>query len=436
MHNPENSNTKGYIDTYYTRSLQVSLPTNSLVGDIEADVCIVGGGIAGVSAAWEFTNRGMKVVLLEANRISWGASGRNGGILSSGYAASTDSIQIRSGSEDARELYSLSQEGVEIVVENTRSLKLKGVNPTEGVLVTSRYPDADGMRAWQRQSLQEFGQDLEYLPRQDLRDLVKSDKFFDGLLDRNAYHIHPLNYCVGLALDVVRQGGQVFEHSAMTQMDLSGAEKRVQTENGTVKSKYVVLCGSGYSGSEFGKLRRSLLPIATYVVSTRDLGDRAHEIMNTSAAIADTRLSCDYFRMTPTGELLWGGGMSGLAKEPANLKRIMKARITDVFPQLSDVDIEVSWAGLMGYARHKMPYLVELQKNVWTMTALGGHGLNTGPALGRVLAEALCENGQRHKLFRPYGLRWNGSIAGPFVADGICAISNLKNGFREKLSSG
>ena len=426
-------NTDGYIDSYYTRTCMTQPPHPPLTGQVEVDVCIVGAGIAGVSAAWELTQRGKSVVLLEAKRVAWGASGRNGGLLTSGFAASTGSIRARSGDKAARALHDLSREGINTVLKNTRDLALPGVDPVEGVIVASRHPDMTGMQDWQREANDVLGERLDYLPPDKMRELIKSDRYFDGVFDPDGYHIHPLNYCVGLAHKIVEQGGQIFENTSMISMETTGVEKLVKTETGSVKAQHLILCGGGYSGPEFGKLQRALLPIATYVISTRGLGDRVHEIMETKAAVADTRLSCDYFRVTPTGELLWGGGMSAMAKEPANLSKLMKDRVVEVFPQISDVDVDVAWTGLMGYARHKMPYLQELQPKVWAATALGGHGLNTGPALGKVLAEAIAENGNRHELFAPYGLRWNGSFAGSIFADTICAVSNFGHRRKERL---
>jgi gamma-glutamylputrescine oxidase len=422
----------GYIDNHYTRSLRTDLPSAQLIGPVDADACIVGGGISGISTAWELINRGLSVAVLEANRVAWGASGRNGGILSAGFAASDSAIAAHSGQANARALYNLSREGVRIVLDNTRDLNLKGVDPVQGKILASRYPDGAGMRAAQQEAKQQYGHDLEYLPANALRDLVRSDRFHDGLMDNDGYHIQPLNYCVGLAAEVLRKGGQIFERSAMTSMDLTGPVKVVRTAKGTVKSKFVILCGSGYGGAEFGRLRQSILPIATYVVSTRGLGGQAKDIMATRACVTDTRLSCDYFRVTSAGELLWGGGMSALAREPGNLRSLMRARIADVFPQIANIEVELAWTGLMGYASHKMPYLQQLSPNVWTLTALGGHGLNTGPALARVLAESIAEKGRRHELFRPFGLRWNGGVFGPIVADGICAASNLSHRMRER----
>ncbi len=425
------ADTTGYIDTHYTRTLHAAPPYPRQSGAQAADVCIVGGGIAGVSTAWELTARGLSVVLLEARRIGWGASGRNGGMLSAGFAVDIQTVAARTDPQTARALYALSREGVQIVLNNTRDLKLQGVNPVAGKISVSRYPDAAAMRAWQETAAREYGHDQVYLPRRELRDLVKSDRFHDGLLDSDGHHIHPLNYCTGLAAAVQARGGQIFENSAMVSMDLNSAEKIVHTAGGSVRAQYVVLCGSGHTGPEFGKLHNSLLPIATYVVSTQGLGDRADQIMTTRAGISDTRLSCDYFRITPEGELLWGGGMSALSRAPANLSALMQARIAQVFPQISDVQIAVAWTGIMGYARHKMPYLQQLHSGVWTATALGGHGLNTGPAIARVLAEAITEKGTRHHLFRAFGLRWNGGPFGPIAADAIGAGSILANRWRE-----
>lgn len=427
--------TSGYIDSYYTRSLKDTSGYAPLKGEVEADVCIIGGGIAGISTAWELTQRGLSVALLEKSRIAWGASGRNGGILSAGWAG-PDSTLFRGGEAAGRALYDLSREGVKTVIDNTRDLALAGVDPVPGRVSASRYPDAKGMQETVRSARMQFGHEKEYLPTAELRKLVNSDRFFDGYFDPESYHIHPLNYCKGLAQHIVKNGGQLFEMSEMISMNHDGAEKITRTTEGSVKSKHVVMCGSGYSGKEFGRLYNSLLPIATYVISTKNLEGRLDGLMNTSAAVADTRLSCDYFRVTPTGELLWGGGMSGLAKSPPDLAALMKNRVLDVFPQLEDVEVEVAWTGLMGYARHKMPYVQQMKPNIWAATGLGGHGLNTGPAIGRVVAEAIAENGKRHELFAPFDLCWNGSIFGPLAADTICAASNFSHKIRERFSRG
>ncbi|WP_157946787.1 FAD-binding oxidoreductase [Thalassobius sp. I31.1] len=425
--------TEGYADTFYTRTLADEAGFPQLNGTVEADVCIVGGGIAGISTAWELTQRGLSVVVLEKKRVAFGASGRNGGILSAGFAG-PDSALFRAGEKAGKALYALSQEGARTVIDNTRDLDLKGVDPVPGRISASRYPDAKGMQESVQHARETFGHLKEYLPKDELRKHIKTNRFYDGYYDPDSWHIHPLNYCKGLAENIVKNGGQVFENSAMISFEHTGAEKIVRCEKGNVKAKYVVLCGSGYSGPEFGRLQKSLLPIATYVISTEGLGDRLDGLMNTKCAVADTRLSCDYFRVTPQRELLWGGGMSGLAKSPPNLDQLMKNRILEVFPQLSDVKIGVSWTGLMGYSRHKMPYVRELSPGIWTATALGGHGLNTGPAIGRVVAEAIAEKGTRYQLLEPFGLRWNGSIFGPLAADTICAASNLSHRIRERFT--
>lgn len=427
-------------DTFYSRTLtpaETSDPFAPLRGPAEADVVVVGGGIAGVSAAFELQQRGFDVALIEAQQIGFGASGRNGGQLSPGFAAPLETLLTTSGERDARALYDLSREGVEIVIQNTRDLNLKGVDPVPGVISVSRHPERDGMRA-QAKRMQSWGRELTFLDTAELRELVHSPRFHTGLLDPNAYHIHPLNYVTELARHLQRHGVRIYENTPMIRLesikDNQAGDHIVYTPQGQIRARRVILCGSGYGGAEFTPLHRQILPIATYVVSTRGLA-QAEPILSTQAAISDTRLSCDYFRITPQGELLWGGDVSGWPREPANLAQRMKARLIEVFPQLKQIEIETAWTGLMGYARHRMPYLFETRPGLWTFTALGGHGLNTGPALARALAEALAGDPRRADLMRPYGPRWNGGPFGPFAAQGIALAARLSDRRKERSKS-
>lgn len=430
-----------YPDTFYRRTLvpaDPSAPFDQLRGPAEADVVVVGGGIAGVSAAYELHQRGFDVALIEARQIGFGASGRNGGQLSPGFAAPLETLLKTSGERDARALYDLSREGVGIVINTTRELNLRGVDPVPGVISVSRHPAQDGMRALAKR-MHSWGRELTFLDTPELRELVHSPRFHTGLLDPNAYHIHPLNYVTELARHLQRQAVRIYENTPMTRLQSTKgmtaanqeADHIVHTPQGQIRARRVVLCGSGYGGAEFAPLHRQILPVATYVVSTRGLA-QAEPILSTRAAISDTRLSCDYFRITPQGELLWGGDVSGWPREPAHLAQRMKARLIEVFPQLEQIEIETAWTGLMGYARHRMPYLFETHPGLWTLTALGGHGLNTGPALARALAEAIDGDPRRADLMRPYGPRWNGGPFGPFAAQAIALAARLSDHRKER----
>ena len=430
-HSPSEQVCPSYRDTYYTRTMEPPLEAVPLTECIDADICIIGGGIAGVSCAYELTKGGKSVVLLEADQIAWGASGRNGGIVGPGFAADGAAIEKKLGLKTAKQIFDLSREGVEIFRNYSGTLSLPGVDIRPGSLSVSRYRDAQGMQDYARHKTDAYGYHLEYVPTDKLREMVRSDRYFDGVYDPQGFHAHSLNYCLGLARETQRLGGRFFENTRAVSMSRRGAGHLVNTRAGSVLCKTVILCQGGMVDGFHKRLRRNLLPIGTFVTATEPLGDLADEIISTSAAIVDTRMACDYFRVTPDGRLLWGGGMTGMATEPANLEQQMRRAFTSVFPQLADVKTDATWSGLLGYARHRMPYLCELHDGVWAATGLGGHGVNVGPLIGRLVAEAIVEGGKRHDVLAPYGLTWNGSVFGPLAADTVYLWEAVKERYFE-----
>ena len=430
-HSPSEQVCPSYRDTYYTRTMEPPLEAVPLTECIDADICIIGGGIAGASCAYELTKGGKSVVLLEADQIAWGASGRNGGIVGPGFAADGAAIEKKLGLKTAKQIFDLSREGVEIFRNYSGTLSLPGVDIRPGSLSVSRYRDAQGMQDYARHKTDAYGYHLEYVPTDKLREMVRSDRYFDGVYDPQGFHAHSLNYCLGLARETQRLGGRFFENTRAVSMSRRGAGHLVNTRAGSVLCKTVILCQGGMVDGFHKRLRRNLLPIGTFVTATEPLGDLADEIISTSAAIVDTRMACDYFRVTPDGRLLWGGGMTGMATEPANLEQQMRRAFTSVFPQLADVKTDATWSGLLGYARHRMPYLCELHDGVWAATGLGGHGVNVGPLIGRLVAEAIVEGGKRHDVLAPYGLTWNGSVFGPLAADTVYLWEAVKERYFE-----
>ena len=426
-----NSSTASYRDTYYTRTMEPSLDAAPLTDRIEAEVCIIGGGIAGISCAYELIKAGRAVVLLEADQIAWGASGRNGGVVGPGFAADGAAIEKKLGMKTAKQIFDLSQEGVDIFRSYTETLALPGVDMRPGSLSVTRYRDAQAMQDYIRHKADAYGYQLDYISTEKLREMVRTDRYFDGVYDPQGFHAHSLNYCLGLARETQRLGGRFFENTRAVSMSRHGAGHLITTPAGSIQCQNIILCQGGMVDGFHKRLQRNLLPIGTFVTVTEPLGDLADEIINTTAAIVDTRMACDYFRITPDRRLLWGGGMTGMALEPANLEQQMRRAFTSVFPQLADVKIDATWSGLLGYARHRMPYVCELHDGVWAATGLGGHGINVGPIVGRLIAEALVENGQRHKVLDSYGLTWNGSMFGPLAADTVYYWEALKERYFE-----
>ncbi|WP_421783369.1 NAD(P)/FAD-dependent oxidoreductase [Kiloniella litopenaei] len=424
-----------YPDTYYSRTAIEHSTYPTLTENLDADVCIVGGGLAGLSCALELLNRGKSVVILEANRVAWGASGRNGGFVSPGFAGGQAIVKKRLGIDKAREVFALSLEGVNMVRDNITTLKLEGVNPSPGMLSVIRYNDPDGMKRHCDDMAAQYDYPLDYLSRDDLQEKFKTTRYYQGNFDKGAFHFHPLNYCLGIAQEITNKGGLIFENTEAVEINLDGPAKEIKAAGGIIKAKDVVLCGGGYSGNVFARLRRALLPIATYVVVTEKLGARVHELVKTSAAILDDRQASDYYRIVDGDRLLWGGRITTRTSQPKRLAQLLKQDITNVYPDLSDVKIDMAWTGLMAYARHKMPYIGEQKPGVWSCTAFGGHGMNTAPIGGRLVAEGIAKASDRHKLFQAFDLEWNGGIFGPLAAQSVYWGMRLSDRWREAVSS-
>lgn len=409
-----------FPNTWYS---QTSLPRAArpeLNTDETCDVCIIGAGIAGLTAALELIRRGKRVIILEAHQVAWGASGRNGGVVSPGWAEGSGAIRKKLGLENARTLFQMSVEGVEIVRRNIAELALTGCNPSAGTIRVKRYDDSAAVKNHIDTMRRDFAYELNFLDTAQVRERAHTQRYFQGVEDPNALHFHPLNYCLGLALAIEAAGSRIFEHSKMLTWRREGADKIVQTAHGSVRCQDLVFCAGGYGGPELQKLSRAYLPIATYVVLTEHLGDSIKSVLESSAAFSDDRRASDYYRIVEGDRLLWGGRITTRHEQNEKaLAAMLKADMVSVYPQLAPVRIELAWSGLMGYSTNKMPNLGWLEPGVWACTSFGGHGLNTGSIGGRVIAEAVCGETARHELFKPYLLDWNGGPFGRVAANAI-----------------
>jgi gamma-glutamylputrescine oxidase len=402
----------GYADTFYSRTLTEARLRPALQGPAEADVVVVGGGLAGLTAALELARAGRSVVVLEAERVGWGASGRNGGFVGPGYATSHANITRMVGVERARTLHRLSIEGVRIVESNIWDLALNDQKPVYGKMSVLRYHDPEGLARRRDLVAREFGYGLELMTTEEVRVVLKSSKYHQALHDPASFHFHPLNYSRSLATAIEALNGRIYEGSRVLGTDLHRSEKIVKTAGGEVRARDVVLAGGGYTDDLVPRLRRSILPIATYVLLTEPAPDRIAEAIRTPMAISDNRRAGDYYRLVDDGaRLLWGGRITTRTTEPRRLAEMMKRTMVSTYPQLEGVRIDTAWSGLMAYARHLMPLIGRLQPGIWYTFGFGGHGMNTTAIGGKVVAEGILSQSDRYRLFEPFGLAWNG---GPF----------------------
>ena len=402
----------GYADTYYARTLVEASPCPTLEGRETADAVVVGGGLAGLTAALELARAGRSVIVLEAERVGWGASGRNGGFVGPGYATGHANITRMVGAESARTLHRMSIEGVRIVEDNIRDLGLTDNRLVYGKISVLRYHDPEGLARQRDLMEKEFGYRLEVMSTDAVRAVLRSSKYYQALYDPACFHFHPLNYARSLARAIEALNGKVFEGSRVIGCDLDGAEKIVRTAGGEVRARDVILAGGGYTDGLVPRLRRSILPISTYVLLTEPAPERIADAVRTPMAISDNRRAGDYYRLVDDGaRLLWGGRITTRTTEPRRLAAMMQKTMASTYPQLEGVRVETAWSGLMAYARHLMPLIGQLQPGVWYAFGFGGRGMNTTAIGGRVIAEGILGLSDRYRLFEPFGLAWNG---GPF----------------------
>ena len=423
-----------YTPSYYSDTLNSNQVFSNLSESIEVETCVVGGGYAGLMTAMGLIERGHKnVAVLEQNKVGWGASGRNGGFVFGGYSLGPRALVKQVGQEKARQLYELTTAGVDLIRQRVKRYEIKCDLVDEGVIWANWFKDQQLLRQEQTFMQQCMGVDWQYWSPEELKNRIASQRYHGGLFEKNAMHFHPLNYARGIAEQIVHQGGQVYEHSRVLTIEQDSAEKTVVTDGGKVKCKNLVICGGGYIGNLYSPVARSILPIATYVMTTEPLGDRLAELMKTQAAVYDTRFAFDYYRPLKDTRLLWGGRISANKKMPVDIESKLRGDMLKVFPSLASAKIERVWDGWMGYSRHQMAQIGQTNPGVWYSIGFGGHGVGPTTAAGEIVASAIANQDDRYQLFKPWGLPWNGGVFGPAAAQASYWWYELKDWLKEYL---
>jgi glycine/D-amino acid oxidase-like deaminating enzyme len=401
-----------YRAVWYAESMVPAPPRAPLTIDLDIDVCVVGGGLAGLTTAREVARRGWSVAVLEAQRVASGASGRNCGFVLPGYAEDVDRIIARVGLQQAKALWALSERGLDYVRRTIRETKMPGVKPVDGWLSVAKFREDTTVESSVRLLRDEFGMQVEAWSADKVQGVLKSPFYRNAVHFPRAFHIHPLNYALGLAAAAEAAGARIFEYTPVLSIDPSGIRKRVITPSARVRAAHVVLAGNTGLGAVMPRLAASLLPITTYVATTVPLGPRLAEAVSYRGAVSDTPMADNHYRIVDGDRLLWAGGLTMWAGDPRRFARRLAADIRRTFPQLGKVKIDQVWAGTLGRAVHSMPQVGEFSRGLWLASGFGGHGFNTTAIAGELIARGIVEGDQTWRLFSPYDLVWAGGIAG------------------------
>ena len=392
---------EAHAESYYAATANADPVYPELLGEVTADVCVIGGGFSGISVALELAERGYDVALLEGRRIAWGASGRSGGQICTGFSSGMAKVMNWAGRDDARKLFDLAEEAKSIIRERVERHEID-CDLAWGYFHGADKPrQLEGLRRSQDLWANEFGYSDTQLAedRTAAQRYVNSPSYIGGLYEGGAGHLHPLNYCLGLARAAEAAGVRIFEGSQVTRLD-SGAAPAAHCARGSVKATTLVLCCNAYLGDLAPQLRAKIMPVGTYIAATEALGEnRARTVIPGNLAVSDSNFVLNYYGLSRDKRMLFGGRVSYSTLVPPNLPRAMRRKMLAVFPQLHDVGFDYTWGGYVAITVERTPHIGRLGDHVYFAQGYSGQGVAMSGLAGRVIAEAVAGQAGRFDLF-------------------------------------
>jgi len=384
--------------SYYQATASPAPAHPPLSGDVTADVCVIGAGYTGLSAAIELAEAGYKVVVLEAETVGFGASGRNGGQICTGFSSGQSKIEAQLGKDDARRCFALAEESKVLLKDRIARHAIDCDLNWGYIHAIPKASQFDGLKEWKNE-LDGLGYTgTQILTKAELEERLGTRLYHGALRESGAGHLHPLNYCLGLARAAIAAGAVIHEKSRVIDID-SGAHPSARTAAGTVRARFMVIAGNAYLGRTVPKLYGKIMPVGSYIIATEPLGEnRARALIRDGEAVANTNFIVDYFRLTADTRLLFGGRASYSTLEPPNLGAYMRPRMTSVFPQLRDVKIDFAWGGYIAITYNRIPDCGRLSPTVYYAHGYSGQGLALAGIYGKLMAEAIRGTAERFDL--------------------------------------
>jgi gamma-glutamylputrescine oxidase len=390
-------------NSYYEATARPAPQRATLQGNLTADVCVVGGGLAGISAALELAERGYHVVLLEARRVGWAASGRNGGQALVGFASDQDVYEQQLGLADAKRAFNITVEALELLRARIAKYGID-CDWTPGALSCAvTQSKARLLSAGVEKMRDVYGYThIKSIPHADIGQWVQTKRYVGGAIDTLGGHLHPLNYTRGLAAAAENAGVKIYEQSPVTVVTRgaqAGGKARVTTADGEVRANFVILAGNMHLGNVAPGISQRIMPVGTYIMATAPLGKtRADALIKDRAAVCDTQFVLDYYRVTGDDRMLFGGRVSYSTRSPANLRQTMRANMLRVFPQLADVAADYAWGGFVDISMNRAPDFGRIAPDVLYLQGFSGHGLALTGVAGKLAAEVVAGQAERFDL--------------------------------------
>jgi glycine/D-amino acid oxidase-like deaminating enzyme len=381
-----------------------------LTFDLDADICVVGAGLAGLTVALEAARLGASVVVLEGRHVGWAASGGLLGTVMPGFGLALKDLVARIGLEDARELWDLSKDGADYVRAQVSEQMMPGISVTDGVLEVSNVDVGDRLIS-ELQMLGDFGTEVEGWQIDQVRAQLKTGRYFHGIYFPKAFQVDGRKYLQGLATLARRAGARIFEDTPVVGIDASGIRKRIVTPSARLRASHIVLAGNVHLGAPSRRLSQTLLPVWRYAGITEPLGDRLGEVIAFKGSVVDTD-GVDQFRIVEGGRLMWASPETTWDARPGRFASSIARRIHTIFPQLGQVQIEDVWGGAIGQTVHGMPQVGQLRRGLWVASGFGRQGMATSAMAGQLIARSILWGDERWRLFSPFELVWAGGATG------------------------